>query len=783
MENVKERLFKILDITLNELRGYDIASLMPLLYVVVAHHEGHQLSILSKNENNIFDTSNRRIQPVRLIDGYESELLQEIYNSVNPSYFEGRAADVIFRFYDFYCHFTGDYYQEVIEHIITYYSSRGSRYDGINVTPNELALLMANIIQGMEPRHIYDPCAGLCSFLIPPILKDCSFTGQELRLLTKVIADVRLNAANRRMLLNCEDSMKDWRGGEGYDVLASDLPFGLRLNPDPIDSQRPRNLEDAVIYKFMNPSSLRKAVLLVSIGTCNRRDNLWIRRFLSENNMVDCIVKLPAGILPFTGINTAIVVLNKDRQTKDIRFVLAEDCIINEGRKRLLDYQSVLDRMKDAEDRRTATVCVDDLSEREFSLDPSVYVQEKFDLLPGQKLVKFTDYVEPIGTSVRFEETKGRLLQPEHLFGSITEMHTRNVVIEENELPASCVKICDKCIIFNVRADKFYIKNDKEPLFISRSYTCFSVIEKKCLPEYLADCVVNATAFREAALKGMGMQRIDWANLLLPFYEDLESQKQIVQRRYREEQRVLKQKLDNLQVLSGKSSDLIHNLGITFTKIGAGIGKLKEQLDDEAIQGLNDNVQFALRQINSTGTDFRFVQPELKKMNLLYALNMYVKAWGNFGYKTFEILPIKMEMSKDTKVMLDVNLFYTLLDCIFINAHQHGFGKRESQDNKVLIEVEGVIYQDEKYARIGISNNGKPLPANFTLNDFVQRGVVGLNSTQDGIGGDHVFKIAKHLGGFVSMDSDSEWLTFSVLLPVYLTSNDTIFNDYECECV
>jgi signal transduction histidine kinase len=224
-------------------------------------------------------------------------------------------------------------------------------------------------------------------------------------------------------------------------------------------------------------------------------------------------------------------------------------------------------------------------------------------------------------------------------------------------------------------------------------------------------------------------------------------------------------------------------LGITFTKISAGIGQLLKDSPNETVEGLNDNVQFALRQINSTGTDFAYVQPELEKVNLYESLSHYVKGWSNFGYKTFDILPIKMNVSEDTKVEIDLTLFYTVLDCIFINAHQHGFNKRENPDNKVLIEVEGVIYKEEKYVRIGISNNGNPLPDNFTIQDFVARGVVGINSSQDGIGGDHVCKIAHHFDGLVSIDNDSEWLTFNVLLPVYLTSNDTKFYEYECECV
>ena len=777
-----EKLFNQLDNCLNALGSYDINSLMPLLYVIVAHHQGHLLSIIGESDHPF--TGKKHIQSVANVDGVESDLLREIRCAVNPHYFEGQSAEIVFRFYETCNQYIKDYYQEIIEYIISFYSSRGGRYAGMTITPIEVAFLMASLVKKSLPQKIYDPCAGLCTYTLQSAAHDIPFVGQEINPLTKVLADVRLNAAGKDLSVFNEDSTLKWRDEDGCDVLASELPFGIRLNDISTDRNRPCLLEDYVLYKFIKTPSLKRAVLMVSMGTCCRRDNFDIRKTLCEKNWVESVIKMPAGILPYAGVSTAIVVLNKERDTKEIKFVLADDCITNSGRTRVLDYQSVIERIEGRDDKQSASVSVGTTFEKNCSLDPSAYVQEKIEVLPGQKIVKFSSLATKDRGVRRFDEIKGRVLLPEHMCESIAEMHTRDITIDVVELTKSAyVKSCSKGLIFNVRADRFFIKTDEEPLFISPNYTCFTVQEDKCLPEYLADCVVNAKRFRESALMGQGMPRIDWDNLLIPIYENLESQKQIVQRIYRQEQNELKKKLESLQLLSGKSSDLIHNLGITFTKISAGIGKLLKDGSNETIEGLNDNVQFALRQINSTGTDFAFVQPELEKVNLYETLMRYLKGWENFGYKTFDILPIKMDVSEDTKVEIDTTLFYTLLDCIFINAHQHGFNKRENPENKVLVEVEGVTYKEDNYIRIGISNNGNPLPDNFSVRDFVARGVVGINSSQDGIGGDHVCKIAHHLGGFISIDNDSEWLTFNVLLPVYITSNDTKFLEYERECV
>ena len=86
-ESAKEKLFNQLDNCLNALGSYDVNSLMPLLYVVVAHHQGHLLSIIGKS--GLLFSGKMQIQSVEAVDGIESELLKSIRRSVDPHYFEG----------------------------------------------------------------------------------------------------------------------------------------------------------------------------------------------------------------------------------------------------------------------------------------------------------------------------------------------------------------------------------------------------------------------------------------------------------------------------------------------------------------------------------------------------------------------------------------------------------------------------------------------------------------------------------------------------------------------
>lgn len=285
------------------------------------------------------------------------------------------------------------------------------------------------------------------------------------------------------------------------------------------------------------------------------------------------------------------------------------------------------------------------------------------------------------------------------------------------------------------------------------------------------------------------MSRANLKLLKIPVYLDKKSQEAILRRAYNQERSNLKAKLQKLEILGDRSSGLVHNLGITFTKIGAEVNVLKNTYDSPMIQALDDNVKFALRQINSSGADYSVVSPELGKENLVDTVKEYLRGWDNYGYKSFDILPLNVEIPETTKVEIDLDLFYTMMDCIFINAHQHGFNKQKREGNTIVVSLHAVqidageVNASKEYVMISVSNNGNPFPDGFTLKDFITRGVVGINSSQDGLGGDHIAKIAHLFNGKVSLDNDSNKVTVNILLPIYTTSEDITFDNYENECI
>lgn len=785
----KSRVFNGLSDCLKKLKGYDANNVMPLLYVLCAHHEGHLLSIVG-SKDNIFDfRKESRLQPIETLDGEESALLREIRSSVPDSCFQGQAWRIISEFYYFYSDFINEYYTELIEYILSYYSEYSGIYSNLSMTPKEVVELMAQMVNTTK-GVLYDPCAGLCGFATEPQLTGRPFILQEINSTTKVIADVRLNAHNKDLSCQYDDAVANWRGNEA-NCLISDLPLGVRLSTIYREGCHSLVLEDLILERFINSPSLRRAVLLVSNGALYRSNNFAIRKDLCEKNYVDKVIELPSRILPSTGISVTVLSLDKDKKDRKITFVYAADCIVKgASRTPRLDLPALLKRLNES-DSQCVTKDVEIAFKNDCVLSPMRYIDTLIQVLPGQKVVNFIGNVaqELRGVS-NYEEKVGKTLSPNDFTNNIAEFQSTKHDLELVHLDSLYVKIQGKCIVFNMTADKFYIHDSDEPLFIKRNYRCFAIDESRYNPFYVVFVLLQEqTQKMIRRLTNYSMSRSNLTLLKIPVYLDKKSQEAILKRAYNQERSKLKEKLQKLEILGDRSSGLVHTLGITFTKISAEVNVIKNTCDSPIIKALDDNVKFALRQINSSGADYSVVAPELGKANLVDTLKDYLRGWNNYGYKSFDILPVKVEIPEETKVEIDLDLFYTMMDCIFINAHQHGFNKQKMEGNTIVVSLHAVqidvdnVDAPKRYVMISVSNNGNPFPDGFTLKDFITRGVVGMNSSQDGLGGDHIAKIAHLFNGKVSLDNDSNKVTVNILLPIYTTSEDITFDNYENECI
>lgn len=667
--------------------------------------------------------------------------------------------------------FWKDNYGNIVNFIIDYYFSI-DKISEEHTTPDEISNLMAYFVQQLGSSNVLDPCAGLCGMAFQPEMENITFWGMETNNRIKVLSDIKLSTLPGTKRCDRGNAFEDYcyEFYDDIDTFASDLPFCVKTN-------NKMTIEDFVIRKFVGQEEVRHAVLMVSPSFVNNNISRH-HRDVVDNGYVEKVITFPSRIYARTSVNPVMLVLNKDREVDYTTFVDARDCCRKKGRMYVVDCEKVKKRLSDSHSIFTVKVNIDGIASNDYSLNQVHYLKDVYEINPDETLFKFSDVAKPMKFGFQCMENSVRTLAKEDFSSSMAESlidedYTNDWVFEE-KAPRI---VSEPCVIANYRFTLYYIKKDYEPVNVPGVFKAYKINEDICLPEYfvfkMRDIRKNGSPYECGTI----IRHLAY----LPLYP-LQSQRQILDRAYRSEKNQMLAKLSRLNILSDRSSDLLHNLGVIFTRIGsaaADLGDVKEKIE---LKTIDCNAKFAIRQINMSGSDFSKVCPTMKKVNMLELMSEYLDEWQLAGFKSFVTREVH-SIPEDTKVRVDIDMFKTMMDCILINAHQHGFNRRYSADNTVSVSLEGSKLDNKLYVKIEVANNGNPFPDGMKLADFVARGVVGVNSTQDGVGGDHILQIVHHFGGKMSIEQTSKWFSVILFIPVYLTSDANDFNETDYECI
>ena len=232
------------------------------------------------------------------------------------------------------------------------------------------------------------------------------------------------------------------------------------------------------------------------------------------------------------------------------------------------------------------------------------------------------------------------------------------------------------------------------------------------------------------------------------------------------------------KMLKKTSSDLIHMLGTPYTRINNALDLLSLDVDDEGKSRINyirDNFGYIKRLIEVNGVDFNDYPK--KKINIVEFMDRYILGWENYGSKTFSIeFFCDGEFEEGWTILANETALTIMMDCLLDNANRHGFHKTKSPGNKVKIHLDSTLLANENAVIISVGNNGKPMPNDFSIDDYITSGKFGTETGRSGLGGSHVYKIASSMGGALdfiseavtSAEKDEWWTTFMITVPLTL---------------
>ena len=311
----------------------------------------------------------------------------------------------------------GDYKQNTIdafgdayEYLMTMYASNAGKSGGEFFTPQEVSELLTRLaVYGKtEVNKVYDPACGSGSLLLKAakILGKENvrqgFYGQEINITTYNLCRINMflhDIDYDKFDIACEDTLinpQHW-DDEPFEVIVSNPPYSLKWagddNPLLINDPRfapagvlaPKSAADfAFIMHALSWLATNGTAAIVCFPGIMYRSGKEqkIRKYLVDNNFIDCIIQLPGNLFFGTSIATCIMVLKRSKADNNILFVDASEEFIKVTNNNKLTDENISHIVEAFADRTnceyfTRLASYEDVKEQNYNLTVSTYVEKK----------------------------------------------------------------------------------------------------------------------------------------------------------------------------------------------------------------------------------------------------------------------------------------------------------------------------------------------------------------------------------------------------------------------
>ena len=257
-------------------------------------------------------------------------------------------------------------------------------------------------------NKVYDPACGSGSLLLKAVQilgKDGvvnGFFGQEINITTYNLCRINMflhDIGFDKFDIACEDTLinpQHW-DDEPFELIVSNPPYSIKWagdnNPLLINDPRfspagvlaPKSKADMAFImhslSWLAPNGTAAIVCFPGImyrGGAEQK----IRKYLVDNNFVDCIIQLPSNLFYGTSIATCIMVMKKGKNDNKILFIDAtNECIKVTNNNKLtaenIDYIVNTFTKRDDEPYFSRLVSYDEVKDENYNLSVSTYVEQE----------------------------------------------------------------------------------------------------------------------------------------------------------------------------------------------------------------------------------------------------------------------------------------------------------------------------------------------------------------------------------------------------------------------
>ena len=303
-----------------------------------------------------------------------------------------------------------DAFGDAYEFLMSMYASNAGKSGGEFYTPQEVSELLTRlaIVGKNSVNKVYDPACGSGSLLLKSakiLGKDNvrnGFYGQEINITTYNLCRINMflhDIDYDKFNIACEDTLvspQHW-DDEPFEVIVSNPPYSIKWIGDdnsilindprysPAGVLAPKSKADfAFIMHSLSWLATNGTASIVCFPGIFYRSGAEqkIRRYLIDNNFVDCIIQLPDNLFFGTSIATCIMVLKKSKKDNSILFIDASKESVKVTNNNKLTDENINNIVKIFENRQdieytAKLVSNKEIEENNYNLSVSTYIEKE----------------------------------------------------------------------------------------------------------------------------------------------------------------------------------------------------------------------------------------------------------------------------------------------------------------------------------------------------------------------------------------------------------------------
>ncbi len=661
----------------------------------------------------------------------------------------------------------------------------------------------------IENAKIYNPFVGNHPF--PLYLSgSLDFFGQEVNSIQRGIALLRHFIRSTQEFdtkypfrIENSDALWNWNPhNEKFDVIAALPPIGNIL-PMRLEGQfgAIKSFEHYILERSINlVKSNSKLVLMVSnkFLSSNNSSDIKLKERLIELDLIEKIISIPEILINKKGLQLSILVLNGKKDTKGkIQFVNANEYIeisnSDSHHRSLFRLLELLQAIRKNEITKGISILPN--NEVYFNdLNVFKYLRTIIKTAENETLVKISDLVRVVKGSNSDSIVEGKTVTFRDLKNSKLDYQLELENLEETKLLTQTIQINETCILVSLIGNSLrptLFIYDGKPIYITENTLALKINETLVVSGYLINELYESYFIEQIESIRFGatipfIDKNDFLNITVKLPSLNEQQLRLKYLSKIQEESIEKQSANESQVklleselieqntylrhkLAGPSSNVKYHIAqvrsilnntlnnyseILHTKLSAKheytLGDYLEFIERDA-KKIHDAVSSQLKVSNEIESK------QLSKIDILSFMHHYVSQQKDKSQNHYEINfeylhedAFERQNRANVYINGNIELLIEMLDNMIENAIKHAF-EGKGRDKIQIYLIGGITFEEGPGISLLISNSGKPIPSNITINEFVRKGFTSKQEDGNGYGGWYINEIVKQMNGRMSL--------------------------------